>query len=138
MITAQELLSKKLKAKGYSVTKPRLVTFEALSASPQPLTMQELIRRTVKEIDRASVYRSVEVLEKSGVTQRLYNGWKYKVELSDSFQEHHHHFTCTNCGTVIPLHDQDIEKIIDNLAKDINFEVTAHQIEIQGLCRKCR
>src|ERR1035438_4268926 len=116
MDTQVSLLSKKLKDKGYSITKPRLITFEALDNSKQPLTMQDLIRRTNKKIDRASVYRTIDVFEEAGVTQRIYSGWKYKLELSDIFQEHHHHFTCTNCGQVIPIHNQLLEKMIENLS----------------------
>lgn len=132
------LLSKKLKDSGYSVTKPRLVTFEVLTNTKQPLTMQELIRRTNKQVDRASVYRTIDIFEASGITQRIYSGWKYKLELSDNFQEHHHHFTCTNCGLVIPIHNQEIEKIIDELSASQKFQTSSHQLEIQGLCEKCQ
>ena len=131
-------LTKKLKDKGFSVTKPRLVTFEVLSNSKQPLTMQELIRRTNKQVDRASIYRTIDIFEESGITQRIYSGWKYKLELSDNFQEHHHHFTCTNCGLVIPVHDQALEKVIDNLSTAQKFKTTSHQLEIQGICEKCQ
>jgi len=132
------VLSKRLKDKGYSVTNPRLVTFDVLSNSKQPLTMQDLIRRTKKQIDRASVYRTIEIFEDSGVTQRIYSGWKYKIELSDIFQEHHHHFTCENCGLVIPIHDQQIEQIIERLSSDNKFKLSTHQLEVQGLCEKCQ
>lgn len=132
------VLTKKLKDKGFSVTKPRLVTFEVLSSAKQPLTMQELIRRTNKEIDRASVYRTIDIFEESGITQRIYSGWKYRLELSDNFQEHHHHFTCTNCGLVIPIHDKNLETVIDDLSIKQKFQTTSHQLEIQGLCEKCQ
>lgn len=138
MSEPSDILTKKLKDKGYSVTKPRLTTFEALNNSGQPLTMQDLIRRTNKQIDRASVYRSIDVFEETGVTERIYSGWKYKIELSDAFQEHHHHFTCENCGQVIPIHSQDLEEIIKKLSRDQNFKTKSHQLEIQGLCSKCQ
>lgn len=132
------VLSKKLKEKGYSVTKPRLITFDVLSDSKQPLTMQDIIRRTNKQIDRASVYRTIDIFDETGITQRIYSGWKYKLELSDSFLEHHHHFTCTNCGGVTPIHDQAIEQIIKELSAKENFQTTSHQLEAQGLCARCQ
>lgn len=131
------LLTKKLKDKGYSLTKPRLVTFETLSSSMQPLTMQDLIRRTSRQIDRASVYRTIDVFEESGVTHRIYSGWKYKLELSDIFQEHHHHFTCSNCGAISTIHNQTVENVVKELAKVQKFRLTSHQLELQGLCSKC-
>ncbi len=132
------VLSNKLKDKGYSVTKPRLTTFEALSDSRQPLTMQDLIRRINGKIDRASVYRTIDIFDETGITQKIYSGWKYKIELSDIFQEHHHHFTCTNCGLVIPINSKEIEEIINELSSKQNFQTTSHQLEIQGLCAKCK
>lgn len=138
MADSSLILAKKLKDKGYSVTKPRLITFDALSNSKQPLTMQDLIRRTNKAVDRASVYRTVDIFEETGITQRIYSGWKYKIELSDVFQEHHHHFTCTNCGLVIPINNEEIEDIIKDLSEKQKFKATTHQLEIQGLCAKCQ
>ncbi len=138
MTDLTNVLSKKLKEQGYSVTKPRLVTFDALSSSKQPLTMQDLIRRTNNQVDRASVYRTIDIFEEAGITQRIYSGWKYKLELSDTFQEHHHHFTCTNCGIVIPIHDQKLEDIISDLSARQDFQISSHQLEIQGLCSRCR
>jgi Fur family ferric uptake transcriptional regulator len=132
------VLSNKLKDRGYSVTKPRLTTFEALSDSRQPLTMQELIRRINGKIDRASVYRTIDIFDETGITQKIYSGWKYKIELSDIFQEHHHHFTCTNCGLVIPINSKEIEEIIHELSAKQSFQTTSHQLEIQGLCAKCQ
>lgn len=138
MSTLNNVLLKKLKDKGYSLTKPRQIVFNVLSDSRQPLTMQDLIRRTNKEIDRASVYRTIDIFDETGITERIYSGWKYKLELSDAFQEHHHHFTCTNCGRVIPMKDEQIEKIIGDLAKTEKFKTESHQIEIQGLCAQCQ
>lgn len=131
-------LSKKLKDSGYSVTKPRLTTFEVLSESKQPLTMQDIIRRINGKVDRASVYRTIDIFDETGITQRIYSGWKYKLELSDIFQEHHHHFTCTNCGLVIPINNKEIEEIISDLSNKQKFQTTSHQLEIQGLCEKCQ
>jgi Fe2+ or Zn2+ uptake regulation protein len=138
MIDLSTILSKKLKDNGYSLTKPRQITFEVLNDSKQPLTMQDIIRRTKNKVDRASIYRTIDIFDETGITERIYSGWKYKIELSDSFLEHHHHFTCLNCGAVTPIHDESIEKIIGNLSEKANFKITSHQLEVQGFCSKCQ
>ena len=138
MVVSLELLEKKLKLNGHSITKPRKITFETLVQSNIPLTMQELIRRTNKKIDRASVYRTIDLFESNDITQRIYSGWKYKLELSDAFQEHHHHFTCSNCGLVIPINNQTLEDDIDKISKETYFKTVSHQLEIQGICNKCQ
>ncbi len=99
--------------------------------------MRQVIAKT-KGIDRASVYRTVALLERLGVVQRVNIGWKYKLELSDKFAEHHHHLTCTNCGRTIAMNETELESLITRLAASHRFTPRAHQIEIQGLCDRCR
>jgi Fur family ferric uptake transcriptional regulator len=73
-----------------------------------------------------------------GIVQRLQIGWKYKLELSDSFHEHHHHLTCSRCGQVTPFEENvAIENKLEELAKKEKFTMTGHQLEIQGICQKC-
>jgi Fur family transcriptional regulator, ferric uptake regulator len=125
-----------LKSAGYSVTKARLAVFSAL-VGEEPLSMSELAGKT-REIDRASVYRTVEVFENLGIVQRLNTGWKYKLELTDKFAEHHHHLTCTKCGRTTDIGEEELEQTIDRLAGAHDFAPTSHQIEIQGTCGECR
>ena len=136
MISVEDLLSKTLKEKGYSLTKPRLLVFEEINKSA-PLTVRQLIDQINNKVDRASVYRTLTLFEETNVIQRIYAGWKYKVELSDRFNEHHHHLTCQKCGKVIPIHNQQLEKFIEEVAERANFKITSHQLEIQGLCKNC-
>lgn len=136
MSSPKEAFTKLLKENGQSVTSARLAVFEALLGS-EPISMHELVRRA-GQIDRASVYRAVGLFERLGVVQRLNIGWKYKIELTDHFAEHHHHLTCTSCGKTIPMNEHELETLIAKLAADHNFKPTAHQIEIQGLCENCK
>jgi Fur family transcriptional regulator, ferric uptake regulator len=136
MSSAQERFKHLLKNSGQSVTKARLAVFEAL-VGQEPMSMHTLVAH-VPTIDRASVYRAIELFERLGVVQRLNTGWKYKLELSDIFAEHHHHLTCTNCGTTTAINEDELEQLLTRLAASYNFTPTAHQLEIQGLCSRCR
>jgi Fur family ferric uptake transcriptional regulator len=100
--------------------------------------MSELVTRC-KDIDRASVYRSVALFERLSIVQRLQAGWKYKLELSDAFHEHHHHATCLHCGQVVSLsEDPELEAHLHDLAVAYNFTLRKHQIELSGLCATCQ
>jgi Fur family transcriptional regulator, ferric uptake regulator len=124
-----------LKANQCSVTKARLTVFNSL-VGQEPLSMHQLVEQA-RGIDRASVYRTVELFESLGILQRLNTGWKYKLELSDKFSDHHHHLTCTQCGRTTSMNESELEQLITNLAATHHFKPSAHQIEIQGLCRNC-
>ncbi|MGH7158292.1 MAG: Fur family transcriptional regulator [Candidatus Saccharimonadales bacterium] len=135
MFTPKEVFAKLLKDSRQSVTGARVSVFEALLGR-EPMSMHELVART-NGVDRASVYRAVGLFERLGIVQRLSIGWKYKIELTDRFAEHHHHLTCTACGKTIAMGEAELESLIAKLAAEHNFTPTAHQIEVQGLCNDC-
>ena len=137
MSDATEQLETTLRRNGYSLTKPRRVVFDALQ-DQEPQVMQELVARC-SIVDRASIYRTVSLFEQLGIIQRLQIGWKYKLELTDTFAHHHHHASCMRCGKVIPLPEDDrLEKQLYAMAKAHNFQLQSHQLELNGLCEDCQ
>ncbi|HET8669519.1 MAG TPA: Fur family transcriptional regulator [Candidatus Saccharimonadales bacterium] len=136
MTLARETLTNLLKQHGYSVTQARIAVFNALLGQ-EPMSMSQLVKKAA-DIDRASVYRAVDLFERLGIIQRLNTGWKYKIELTDKFTEHHHHLTCIQCGQTTTINEQSLEHFIDQLACTHGFRPTAHQIEIQGVCAPCQ
>ena len=128
---------KLLKQAGYFITAPRKHIFELLQEHPA-LTLKQLIHLT-KDHDQATVYRTVDLFEELGVINRLRLGWHTKIELSDLFQHHHHHLTCTQCGKVTDLEeDLEVEQSINKLAAKIHFKAIDHNLEIRGVCNSCQ
>ncbi len=133
-----ETLKSLLKKEGYSLTKPRKLVFDLL-LNQEPQSMQVLTQRAIGKIDRATVYRTVELFERLGIVRRLNVGWKYKIELSDIFTGHHHHMYCTNCGRMFDLPDSPmLETMIDSVVAKTEFSPRGHQLEIYGLCASCQ
>lgn len=125
-----------LKKNEHYVTKARLRLFIALQNNPT-LSIKKLITQIPKH-DRATIYRNITTFEKLGLISRLQMGWNSKVELSDMFQHHHHHFTCLNCKQITNLpENQILEKEIAKLAESSQCKQTDHQLEIRGLCQTC-
>jgi Fur family ferric uptake transcriptional regulator len=126
-----------LKDTGYSLTKPRLAVFGLLERT-EPLSMSDLVTR-LPDVDRASIYRTIELFERLGAVNRLQMGWKYKLELSDLFSDHHHHATCVSCGKMNAIEeDAEIERKIHDLAEKNHFQLASHSLEIRGLCLACQ
>lgn len=126
-----------LKKAGYSNTAVRQKVFEALLGK-EPQAMADIASELQDSIDRASLYRTITLFEKLGIVQRLQIGFKYKLELTDLFSDHHHHITCLQCGKIVALteHEQ-IERLITLLAKRHGMTAEKHQLEIQGHCSDC-
>ena len=135
MSSVHETFALLLKQAGYSVTTARKQVFAALLGK-EPLSMHELVGLAAA-IDRASVYRAVELFEQLGIVQRIHTGWKYKIELTDKFSAHHHHLSCLGCGRTTAMNERQLETLIETLSAQHGFTPSAHQIEIQGYCPTC-
>ncbi len=126
-----------LKQHGHSTTTARITVFSALAANGGK-TMHQ-ITLACPEIDRSSIYRVVSLFEQLDIAHRIYNGWKFKIELSDTFDSHHHHATCSRCGAVQTLsEDSSLEAVLHTIAAEHQFRVTRHQVELSGLCFHCQ
>jgi Fur family ferric uptake transcriptional regulator len=132
-----ETLKALLKKNGASLTKPRKVVFDLL-LEREPQSMQVLIKRAEGRVDRATVYRTIEMFERFGIVHRLNVGWKYKIELSDVFLGHHHHFHCSNCGKTFTLPSNAmLETMIDSAVAKEGYAPRGHSLEAYGLCQNC-
>jgi Fur family ferric uptake transcriptional regulator len=119
-------------------TKERIALFNILKELDAPCTITKLVDKTKGTMDKSTVYRTIDLFEKIKITKRVYSGWKYSIELSDQFSPHHHHFTCTNCGSVTSfLESQSLMNEFSNLEKTLNSKITSHSLELRGLCRNC-
>ncbi len=138
MTNEQEMFIAVLKNSGNSVTKTRSLVFKAL-LEKEPQSMGELHHALKNKLDRASLYRTIELFERLGIVQRLQIGWKYKIELSDTYNYHHHHITCSRCAMTIPVReDLTLEASIKSLATEYGFTGISHQLEIRGICQNCQ
>ena len=136
-VTNIQSLKNILSDKGYKLTKARENTFSAL-LSPEPQSMATLIEKSHNKVDRVTMYRNIDLFEKLGIVNRIYVGWKYKLELSDNFMDHHHHLSCLSCGKVIDIEDeQHINEFIKSVTDKFNFTPRHHQFEIDGFCDVC-
>lgn len=125
-----------LQANNHSITNPRQVVFGLLERKG-PLTMHELTDALQHTVNRATIYRTIELFEKLGIVKRLQIGWKYKLELSQTFS-HHHHLSCLTCNKVVKFEEsQALLASIYSVASDNNFSIQDHLLEIRGICPGC-
>lgn len=127
-----------LKSSGCSYTVPRRVVFEQLAKYKSPMTTATLAEACAPTIDRATVYRTVELFERLGIVNRMWHGFKSQIELSEIFTPHHHHAVCQNCGKSIDLVSPELEKLLAYIAKQHNFLALNHVIELSGYCKNCQ
>ena len=131
-------LNKLLKLHQKSTTRARTEVFKVLWRQP-PLSMKELESRLEGRIDRASIYRAIELFIQLRIAEKIYQGWKYRIELSEKFHPHHHHMRCNRCGSTYDFNEPDsMGDIINTITKKYGFEASSHQFEIDGVCKHCQ
>lgn len=122
---------------GLRQTKPRAIIFDTLKATHTPMSIIDIIDKC-PSVDKVSVYRTITLFMKLNIISSVPHGWKHLYELSSPFKPHHHHLTCTRCGTLIEIHSHKLEAIITNLTRDHQFSPTGHHFEVTGICAPCK
>lgn len=90
------------------------------------------------KISRATVYRTLELLVKSGLVRRVHLGEDHYHYEHVSGNSHHDHLICTTCGAVIEFHDEELEQRQREICERKKFTPTFHNLQILGLCDACR
>lgn len=132
-----ERLKNTLKNAGHSVTKTRCQIFDEL-AKNAPVTAADLANSCSNFADRATVYRTIELFETLGIINRIWHGFKSRLELSEVFTPHHHHAICQRCNQITKIIDPDLEKTLARISKEYQFLAITHVIELSGYCKNCQ
>lgn len=90
------------------------------------------------KISRATVYRTLELLVKSGLVRRVHLGEDHYHYEHVSGNSHHDHLICTVCGGVIEFHDEELERLQLAVCEKKKFTPTFHNLQILGVCDSCR
>ncbi len=130
-----------LKLKSLKWSRQREYILDLFFSNSSHVTTEELYRLALKkfpQIGYSTVHRTLKLLAECGLASERHFGDRY-TRFESRFKNHHHdHLICTECGTIIEFESQKIEKMQENVAKQENFKVTHHRLEIYGICNKCQ
>lgn len=122
---------------GLRMTGQRETVVHSISAKPGAFNPEALVDELRPGgIGRATVYRTLELLERRGMLARIHLDGCHGFTVCD--EGHHHHLVCRSCGKVVPVDAERIEEEIRGLAENLNFQVDTHTLEFQGLCESCK
>lgn len=125
---------------GLKVTQQRIAILETLSGGRAHVTAQEvfeIVNAKYPEIGFATVYRFLRKMnEQKMVSEVRMGGLPARYELTP--RRHHDHLTCTQCGQIVEFENQQIESLQDQVAREHNFRLTHHVLELYGVCPRCQ
>lgn len=125
-------LEKKCIEKGLKMTGQRRVIARVLGESHDHPDVELLYARAVKvdpKISIATVYRTVKLLQESGIIERhdFGDGRSRYEEMSE---EHHDHLIDLKSGKVLEFTNEEIEKLQERIAKEHGYKLVDHRLEL--------
>lgn len=122
---------------GYRSGAARREVIELLAAEPCAVTALEIDRR-LDSVGRASVYRTLDQLDRLHLVQRVEIGGDAAGYERVDPEQHHHHLVCEECGCLSPFADRSLEQAIEAVSRAADFEVAAHDVVLRGPCPDCK
>ncbi len=123
-----------LRNTGVRITRPRKIILKILSERADHPDAMAIFRRAVRlddSISLSTVYRTMKLLEDKGAIQRhAFAGGPSRFEPADG--EHHDHLIDIDTGGVIEFHSEKIEKLQDEIARSLGYEIVHHRLELYG------
>jgi Fur family ferric uptake transcriptional regulator len=130
-----------LRERHYPITGPRDRVAEVVFESEAHLSVDDILRRLREHGERvgtATVYRSLEILVRSGLVRAHDFGEGYKRYEAVPSAAPHGHLICTRCGKVAEFSTERFDRLLPIVADEHDFQHHRHRVEIHGLCRECR
>ncbi len=133
-----ERIPRLLETAGLRVTPQRYAVVEHLMTAtdhPSADEILEAINRRFPRASRATVYNTVQALEKAGALRSLY--LEDGVARYDLNAGRHHHFVCQRCGRIEDLAWETFATLPVGRTLE-GSSVQGFEVTVRGLCRRCR
>ena len=127
-------IEEKCISKGVRLTEQRKVIADVMSNSNDHPDVDELhkkVNKIDKKISIATVYRTVKLLEESGIIEKHdFKGGKARYEKAPD--EHHDHLIDINSGEIIEFVNKEIEILQNKVAEKLGYKLIDHKLELYG------
>ena len=136
------LFRRYLREQGLPVTQQREAIAEVVFAASEHLSVEEIeqkLRDRGERIGKATIYRTLEMLVKSGLVE--------EHDFGEGFKRYEHlfgqkpmreHLICTECGKVSDIHSAELVRVQEEAARKQGFLPSRYRLQIYGLCAACQ
>ena len=104
-----------------------------------PYDVYGKLKKKLPTIGLPTVYRILVEFKDSGIlVQSLSENRQLQYALCTLPHQHHHHFTCRKCRKVEEVEFCNFKEVARFISNKLNAKVEAHQLQMEGLCSKCK
>jgi len=126
-----------LRKHGLKLTKPRRLIVEKIYSTKSHFSADDLadwIKEGKDEVSRATVYRTLSILEQENIIESHdFGEGKKKYEFAVNVP-HHDHIICVDCEKVIEFQNEEIEKLQKKVCEDFGVKMVGHELKIFAEC----
>ena len=129
-------------ARGVRLTSQRRALLDVIQSSKEHLDAASLLRLAREKdarVDRATIYRTLELLKKMGLVDELdlmhLNGEKHYYELRRG--RDHIHLACFHCGRIEEYGSPLFERLKQEITRERGFRIGVVRMEAGGRCSSC-
>ncbi len=131
----------KLDGHDYKLTQQRAAILEVMiNNQGKHLSVEEVLKEAkerVPNIGIATVYRTLDKLASIDVLYKtMFEGGKYRYELSGAEDHQHHHIICLECNRIIEV-EEDLLHNLEVQLEAKGYKIIDHELKFFGYCPDC-
>lgn len=120
---------------GLKMTGQRKIIAQTISDSSDHPDVEEIYNRALKEdpkISIATVYRTVKTLEEANIITK-YDFGDGRARYEETPDDHHDHLIDIRSGKVVEFHNEKIEQLQEEIAKELGYKLVDHRLELYAV-----
>lgn len=104
---------------------------------PSADELHQLVRDVDPDVGLATVYRTLDLLERLDLVQSLNLGdGRARYELASGVHRHHH-LLCIECGKIEEVDEDLLGAVEEAVLSRAGFTVVDHELKLYGVCCAC-
>jgi len=135
----QELVQR-IRQRGGRLTPQRVAVLKVLAESkghPSVEQIHDRIKVDFPTTSVATIYKTVALLKDMGEVLEL--GFGDSSNRYDGNRPYPHpHLMCTRCGEIRDLDVSALAGILDQLSRDVGYQIVGHRLDLYGICSECQ
>ena len=140
--TFLHLFRRYLRDQGLPITQQRETIAEVVFNSPEHQSVEDIeakLRASGEKIGKATIYRTLEMLVKSGLVA--------EHDFGEGFKRYEHlfgqapvreHLVCTECGKVKAIDSPELQRVQQEVAEKQGFMPARYRLAIYGINKDCQ
>ena len=128
-------LEEKCIEQGIRLTDHRRVILRVLANSQDHPDVEQVHDRVCQEdpsISMPTVYRTLKLLEEAGILEK-HDFREGRARYEEALSDHHDHLVDLRTGKVIEFQNDAIEKLQQEVARQLGYRLIDHRLELYGL-----